>query len=83
MWHHTTNLRLSLDLRTQSFESYSEDPHLSGHIAASYIANVQKNGIGACIKHFVYVSFLYFVILTELGIAGTTWRTIDLRMIVS
>jgi beta-glucosidase len=37
----------------QSFESFAEDPHLSGHIATAYIQNVQKNGVGACIKHLV------------------------------
>ncbi|KZT33940.1 beta-glucosidase [Sistotremastrum suecicum HHB10207 ss-3] len=48
----TVNIQRS-PLGGRSFESFSEDPHLSGHIAASYIANVQSNGIGACIKHFV------------------------------
>lgn len=37
----------------RSFESFSEDPHLSGMIAASYIKGVQEGGIAACIKHFV------------------------------
>jgi beta-glucosidase-like glycosyl hydrolase len=39
----------------QSFESFSEDPYLSGIISAAYINGVQKGGIGATIKHFVYV----------------------------
>ena len=38
----------------QSFESFSEDPFLSGMIAASYVNGVQKGGIGTTIKHFVY-----------------------------
>ncbi|KDQ59962.1 glycoside hydrolase family 3 protein [Jaapia argillacea MUCL 33604] len=37
----------------RAFESFSEDPFLSGMIASSYINGVQKGGIGACIKHFV------------------------------
>ncbi|KAH9923710.1 beta-glucosidase [Epithele typhae] len=37
----------------RSFESFSEDPHLSGMIAAAYCKGVQAGGIGACIKHFV------------------------------
>ena len=37
----------------RSFESFSEDPHLSGTIAAAYISGVQAGGIAGCIKHFV------------------------------
>ncbi|EPS94698.1 hypothetical protein FOMPIDRAFT_80649 [Fomitopsis schrenkii] len=36
----------------RSFESFSEDPHLSGTIAAAYINGVQEGGIAATIKHF-------------------------------
>ncbi|KAF7296605.1 Glycoside hydrolase family 3 protein [Mycena chlorophos] len=37
----------------RSFESFSEDPYLSGLITAAYINGVQEGGIGATIKHFV------------------------------
>ncbi|KAF8500930.1 beta-glucosidase [Russula emetica] len=37
----------------RSFESFSEDPHLSGIICSAYIRGVQSGGIGATIKHFV------------------------------
>ncbi|KAI0833346.1 beta-glucosidase [Trametes gibbosa] len=37
----------------RSFESFSEDPHLAGMMAASYIKGLQAGGIAACIKHFL------------------------------
>ncbi|KAI0355239.1 beta-glucosidase [Trametes cingulata] len=37
----------------RSFESFSEDPHLAGMMAAAYCKGLQAGGIGACIKHFL------------------------------
>ncbi|KXN84309.1 putative beta-glucosidase I [Leucoagaricus sp. SymC.cos] len=37
----------------RSFESFSEDPYLSGLISGAFINGVQKDGIGSTIKHFV------------------------------
>ena len=48
----TINLHRSA-LGGRLFEAFSEDPLLTGRLAAAYVRGLQSQGIGACLKHLV------------------------------
>lgn len=48
----TVNLHRSA-LGGRLFEAFSEDPLLTGKLAAAYVRGLQENGVGATLKHLV------------------------------
>ena len=62
----------------RSFEYFSEDPYLSGRLGAGYVRGMQKNGIGACLKHFACNSQEYKRFSSDSQIDERTLREIYL-----
>jgi len=48
----TVNIQRS-PLGGRNFECFSEDPYLSARLAVAYITDLQQEGVGASIKHYV------------------------------
>lgn len=63
----------------RSFEYYSEDPLVTGRIAASVVCGVQECGVGATIKHFAANSTEYRRLQSDSYISGRALREIYMR----
>ena len=57
--HHKTNVLLAPGINIKryvmcgrNFEYFSEDPYLTGILAAEYVSGLEDNGVGACVKHY-------------------------------
>ena len=57
--HHKTNILLAPGINIKhyvmcgrNFEYFSEDPYLTGVLAASYVNGLEDSGVGACVKHY-------------------------------
>jgi beta-glucosidase len=57
--HHGTNILLAPGINIKryvmcgrNFEYFSEDPFLTGVLAAGYVNGLEDNNVGACVKHY-------------------------------
>src|SRR3954469_7187603 len=73
----TINLHRS-PLGGRHFEAFSEDPVLTGELAAAYVAGVQDNGVGATPKHYVANDFETDRFTADVRVADRTLRELYL-----
>ena len=62
----------------RNFEYFSEDPYLAGKMAAALVRGIQKNGTGACLKHYCANNQEYYRMSISAEVDDRTLREIYL-----